>query len=194
MARQCRHIRVSSRATDASPVLTFMDYGFKAVANPAAQLLIVGSFPGAESLTKREYYASPRNRLWPLMEILFGIDRSLSYHARTKLLSGNGIALWDVLYHCERIGSLDSRIEAGTENPNNFLEFFSGHPDIKMVCFNGTAAAKLYSRLAVPILPHDQQFAELATLPSTSPANASFSLASLAPEWKIVRYRIADSA
>lgn len=168
-------------------------YGLEAIAGKEARVLVLGSFPGAESLAKRKYYASPRNRFWPLMDKLLGVEQALGYEMRVALLVQKAVALWDVLNTCDRTGSLDSRIRPGSENPNKFLEFLMVHPEIEAICFNGRKAAQLYSRLVMPSLPNDLRSMELFALPSTSPANAGFPLERLATEWRVVRDRAADA-
>ena len=67
--------------------------------------------PGSASLLEQRDYAHPRNLFWPFMQQLFGISLELTYQQRCQLLTTQGIALWDVIAHCERPGSLDSAIK-----------------------------------------------------------------------------------
>jgi len=143
--------------------------GFSAVSNAHAKVLILGSMPGQRSLAEMQYYAHPRNAFWPIMGSLFDAGPDINYAHRLDRLHEHHIALWDVLQFCERPGSLDSAIKAGSAITNNFDQFFSLHPGIQVVFFNGQKASELYRR-------HVQASTQrLITLPSTSPANAAMS-------------------
>ena len=81
------------------------------------RILILGSFPGAASLAAQQYYAHPRNQLWPILSVLTGEDLvALAYEARLPRLLAHGFGLWDVLGACEREGSLDSAIRRPAAN------------------------------------------------------------------------------
>lgn len=90
---------------------------FPPVVDAGTRVLILGSMPGARSLAEHEYYAHPRNLFWPLMDDLFGIERTWPYERRLAALLARGLGLWDVLRHCEREGSLDASIVTETEVP-----------------------------------------------------------------------------
>jgi hypoxanthine-DNA glycosylase len=106
-------------------------------------------------------------RFWPITSELFGFDANASYYARLAVLRSHGVALWEVVHRCRRIGSADSAIEPKSLVANNFAELFGNYPTIARVYFNGTKAADLYRRLAHPLERIHYQ-----RLPSTSPANA----------------------
>lgn len=154
--------------------------GFSAVSNAHAKVLILGSMPGQRSLAEMQYYAHPRNAFWPIMGSLFNAGPDISYAHRLDRLREYHVALWDVLQFCERPGSLDSAIKAGSAITNNFDQFFSFHPEIQVVFFNGKKAAELYQRH----VPASTQ--RLITLPSTSPANAAMSFAEKLRCWSQV--------
>lgn len=147
--------------------------------------MILGSMPGVHSLTAGQYYAAPRNRFWPLMGSLLGFDPEVPYGRRLNKLTGAGIALWDVLQSCEREGSLDTSIVESREVPNDFPEFLRSHSNLRAVAFNGQKAAKAFKRpVALPSRVRDQL--DFLRLPSTSAANAGYSLAVLLEEWRAV--------
>lgn len=138
------------------------------------QILLLGSMPGAESLRRRQYYAHPRNLFWPIMGELVGAGLRMPYSERIAVLKDAGIALWDSLKHCERVGSLDGSIVNGTEVPNAVARLLHDQPTIRFVGFNGQKSAASFQRHILPALdPECNQRLELMTLPSTSPANAS---------------------
>lgn len=156
--------------------------GFKAVSRGDAQVLILGTLPGVESLKKRQYYAKRQNSFWKIMEELAGASPDMPYEDRLKRLTGHGIALWDVCAAAARKGSLDSNIQA--PEPNDFVSFFKTHQDIKLICFNGQPAEKLFCRYVQPDLPKRILSLPRVTLPSTSPAHASMRY-----EHKLARWR-----
>ena len=145
-------------------------HGFPPVVDDRAEVLILGSFPSARSLAARQYYANPRNAFWPITSELFGFDANAPYDSRLAALRSHGVALWDVLHRCRRIGSADSAIDPKGVVANNFAELFANYPTITRVYFNGAKATELYRRLV--------DTADLAErihyqrLPSTSPAHA----------------------
>jgi double-stranded uracil-DNA glycosylase len=145
--------------------------GLPAVADRRATALILGSFPGRQSLDAGQYYAHPRNLFWPLMIEFLGLDRSASYRERTRALCENGIALWDVIESCQRSGSLDSRIVTASVRPNDFAAFLGDHPRLRRIYFNGALAEKTFLRFID--WPVESPRVSLRRLPSTSPANAS---------------------
>jgi TDG/mug DNA glycosylase family protein len=167
--------------------------GFPPVARADARVLVLGSMPGARSLAERQYYAQPRNAFWPIMGALFGAGPELGYAERLARLTAQGIALWDVLAHCRREGSLDQRIELASAIVNDFRPFLATHPRITHVFFNGRMAQQLFRRLVLPGLPDSRALA-LATLPSTSPAMASLDRESKLAQWQVVRSVVANGS
>jgi hypoxanthine-DNA glycosylase len=145
---------------------------FPPIEPASARLLILGSMPGIASLNAQQYYAHPHNRFWRFMEALFGVPRDASYAQRVDALREKRIAVWDVLKHCERPGSLDSNIVRGTETPNDFAAFVARHPDLRAIALNGRAAEAVFRRRVLPVLGETLEGIVLVALPSTSPANA----------------------
>ena len=140
--------------------------GFPPVVDDRARVLILGSFPSAQSLASGQYYANPRNAFWPITSELLRFDGSAAYDARLAALQSAGVALWDVLRSCRRIGSADSAIEPKSLVVNDFGRLFADYPTITRVYFNGAKAAELYRGLADPV-----GAVEYRRLPSTSPAH-----------------------
>ena len=142
------------------------------------RILVLGSFPGAASLAAQQYYAHPRNQLWPILSVLSGEDlAALPYDERLPRLLAQGFGLWDVLGACEREGSLDSAIRKPAAN--DFARLRTLCPRLETVGFNGQASGKFAP-----------QFAEAGyrtlVLPSTSPAHASLSFAQKLERWKML--------
>ena len=155
---------------------------FEAFALPDAEILILGSMPGVESLRQQQYYAYPHNSFWRIMGELFDFDYKISYEERINHLLENHIALWDTVQCCVRPGSLDSDIKHA--KPNDFEKLFKDCPNIKKVFFNGQTAYKLF-------IKHKKQMSlpelELIPLSSTSPANASMSYEKKLQAWKKIK-------
>lgn len=157
---------------------------FPPVATRRARVLVLGSMPGVASLEAQRYYAHPRNAFWPIMGALFEFDPRAPYRERLDALRGRDVALWDVLSRCVREGSLDSDIEPGSVEVQDFAGFLGRYACVERVLCNGGAAFRLFRRWALPALP--AQFADLPVLqlPSTSPANAG-----MRPAEKLARWR-----
>lgn len=141
--------------------------GFPPIVDEHSRVLILGSFPSAQSLAVGQYYANPRNAFWPITGELFGFDAAAPYETRLAALRSAGVALWDVLKACRRAGSADSAIDPKSLAPNDFGRLFASYPAITRVYFNGAKAAELYRRLA-----EAEDRVEYRRLPSTSPAHA----------------------
>ena len=155
---------------------------FAPVANRHAEVLILGSMPGEASLRANRYYGHPQNAFWPIMAEVVGFDPALPYAKKLAALKAAKIALWDVLLSCEREGSLDTRIRRSDEVANDFAKFFRTHPRIRRVLFNGSRAAECYQRHVLRNgIATDFVYERL---PSTSPANASWSRAHKTAAWR----------
>ena len=161
--------------------------GFPLVAKSDAKILILGSMPGQKSLEENQYYAHPRNSVWPIMFKLLKIDNELTYADRKTLLLKNNTALWDVLKSCYREGSLDSDIDQSTIEPNDFIEFFSRHKQVTAVFFNGAKAEQLFKKNILMTLNQAQQKLSFFRLPSTSPAHAALTFKQKLLQWEIIK-------
>jgi len=146
--------------------------GLAPVIGVRPRILLLGSMPGAASLLEQRYYAHPRNLFWPFMQQLFGIELELTYQQRCQLLTELGIALWDVIAHCERAGSLDSAIKKSTVICNAIPQLLEAEPQITKICFNGAKATEEFKRHLLPWLKHRTDI-EYVQLPSSSPAHTS---------------------
>ena len=162
--------------------------GFPPIVDEHARVLILGSFPSAQSLAAGQYYANPRNAFWPITGELFGFDAAAPYGARLTALQSRGVALWDVLRACRRAGSADSAIEPKSVAINDFGELFARYPTITRVYFNGAKAAEMYRRLA-----DTAERVGYRRLPSTSPAHVMRPGAKLAA-WRAISAPIASAA
>ncbi|WP_438799704.1 DNA-deoxyinosine glycosylase, partial [Xanthomonas hortorum] len=117
------------------------------------RVLVLGSMPGNASLDAAMYYAHPRNRFWPLMQVLLGIDASAAYAERLGALAHCGIGLWDVIGQCERRGSLDTAIVASSIVVNPLAARLATPPQLRAVACNGAAGAQGGGRPGEPLVP-----------------------------------------
>ena len=161
--------------------------GFPPIADPRAHSLILGSMPGVESLRLQQYYAYPHNAFWRIMQALYGIPVDGPYEQRTSALRERRLALWDVLKHCRREGSLDSNIRSDSIIANDFAAFFDQHPGIQRIFFNGGKAEQEYLRRVLPTLPAESKSISRLRLPSTSPANARLSFDDKLQHWAVLK-------
>jgi len=149
---------------------------FEPILGSNPKVLILGSMPSKISLFEKQYYANPRNAFWWIMSEILQFDLRLDYARRSKTLTQSGIAVWDVLYDCERPGSLDSAIVKASEVANDFDTFFAHHGSLTRVVFNGIAAERIFKRhhrhLIQNTLENKPTF-QWHRCPSTSPAHAS---------------------
>ena len=149
--------------------------GLPPVLDARTRVVVLGSFPGAASLAAGQYYAHPRNRFWPLLSTLWGIDLvAMDAQARHAALRARGLGLWDVYASCTRTGSLDADIRDA--RLNDLGELARRAPGLRAVLHNGRASAR--ERRASEALG-----VEVHALPSTSPANAAWTLSRLAAVW-----------
>ena len=150
--------------------------GLAPVLDAHTRILVLGSFPGAASLAAQQYYAHPRNQLWPILSAL--VDEPLAalpYVERLPRLLAHGVGLWDVLAACEREGSLDAAIRNSAAN--DFARLHRLCPALATVGFNGAAAGKFAPQFA-------QAGYRTVVLPSTSPAHAAMGVEAKLRAWR----------
>lgn len=147
---------------------------FPPVYDRNSRILILGSFPSVKSREEGFYYGHPRNRFWPLMERLYSCPLS-NIEEKKEFLHSHGIALWDSIGSCCIKGSADSSIENAL--PNDISKLIA-KTKIERIIANGGKAYDIYLHYIYPLTG-----LEAIRLPSTSPANASWSLYRLEKEW-----------
>ena len=153
---------------------------FNAIVPEESKVLILGSLPGDRSLAEQQYYAHPQNRFWKLIFHLFEEELPTHYRERTDILHKHGIALWDVCQTAFRKGSMD--LDIVQEVPNNIPKLLETNPGIQAIFFNGQKAEKLFDKYF-----ERKEGIRYCTLPSSSPANASFNQDRLLEHWKTIR-------
>ena len=161
---------------------------FPPIVGDNPRVLILGSMPGIRSLELNQYYGHPRNLFWLFMGEICDAAPELDYAQRVETLQQAGIALWDVLQHCERAGSLDADIVANSEIPNDIPGLLRQHPTILAVAFNGRKTEQVFQKYIHPQLPvHQLEKLVFLPLPSTSPANASIPWHIKLARWKAIQ-------
>lgn len=141
------------------------------IINNESQILILGTIPGNDSISKNEYYANSDNVFWDIIYRVFNeavnADHliELSYDEKKQLILKNNLGLWDILESCERKGNRDSKIR--NEICNNIPDFISKYPNIKEIIFNGQKACD-YFKKSFPALSNSTSF---RVMYSTSPSN-----------------------
>lgn len=155
--------------------------GLAPVIDTHTRLLVLGSFPGQVSLTTQRYYAHPQNHFWKILTAIWNQPlNDMPYEERLHALRRHGLGLWDVYARCEREGSLDSAIRDATLNDLPSLR--ARCPQLAAVAHNGGESfrhARHTQALGVPVY----------RLPSTSPANASWSFERKRAAWQEVMQR-----
>jgi hypoxanthine-DNA glycosylase len=150
--------------------------GLAPVIGRHTRLVVLGSFPGVASLTAQQYYGHPRNQFWPILAAIWGVDLvAPPYAKRLAEVRRHGLGIWDVYASCRREGSLDSAIKAAVPNDLASLKILA--PGLRAIAHNGGESARAMAvtrTLGVPVL----------RLPSTSPANASWSFDRKLAAWR----------
>ncbi len=156
-----------------------MKRSFPPLINPNSRILILGTMPGEKSLACQQYYGNKQNQFWRILYRVFQREYSEDYETRKSLLMEFDIALWDVLYSCEREGSLDSKIKEAKANDIN--ELILAYPKLKTIVFSSKNAEKFFYKYLC-----EKPDVEYVTLPSPSGAHASMRLQEKIEHWKII--------
>lgn len=159
--------------------------GLPPLASADARVLILGSIPGERSLTLQQYYVGQGNRMWFLLGSIFGHDPGRPYDERVAAMKSEGLAMWDVIHTCRRVGSMDSKIVPGSEMLNDFETFFRTHTAVRAVAFNGRTARGVFDRQGGGDILATYGLAAIS-MPSTSAANARWSYRELVERWKMI--------
>jgi len=144
-----------------------------------SRILILGSFPSVKSREAGFFYAHPQNRFWKVVAGVFGADVPLTVGEKKALILDNGLALYDSVYSCDIIGSSDSSMKNAVPSDLNPI---IKNSQITKVFVNGRTAEKYYVKYSLK-----NTGIECTVLPSTSPANAAYSLDRLISEWQVIK-------
>ena len=146
---------------------------------PESRILILGSFPSVKSREQNFFYGHPQNRFWKVIAALFDRPVPTSIPEKKELILSHGLALWDSIASCVITGSSDASIR---EVRANDLRIILDSSPIEKIYCNGRKSHEMYNRYILPVLGR-----EASCLPSTSPANAQWSLEKLTAAWAVIR-------
>lgn len=143
-----------------------------------SEILILGSLPSVKSREQMFFYGHPQNRFWKVMSRVLGEELPTTIEEKKIMLYAHHVALWDTIYSCDIIGSSDSSIK--NVIPTDLGKIISSSKVTKVIC-NGKTSGKYFSKYQQKELD-----IEPVILPSTSPANAAFSVDKLVEIWGTV--------
>ncbi len=144
-----------------------------------SRILILGTFPSPRSREGEFFYHHPQNRFWKVMAYLTDFPVPETIAQKKAMMLGNGIAVWDVIQICRITGASDSSIRDVVPTD---LSIILDHAPIERIFANGAKAYDLYMKYSYP-----KTGRPIVKLPSTSPANAAWSLDRLIEAWSIIR-------
>lgn len=143
-----------------------------------SRILILGTFPSVKSREMQFFYGHPQNRFWKVLSGILEVPLPVTIEEKKAFLLQSKIAVWDVIASCNIIGSSDSSI---TDVKVNDLRKILDHASIQEIYVNGNKAYELYKKYC-----YQETKREAVKLPSTSPANASYSIDRLKEAWTVI--------
>ena len=155
-----------------------IDHPFGPLYDASSRILILGSFPSVKSREQNFFYGHPQNRFWRVVSELLDEALPQTIPEKRKMLLSYHIALWDTIASCTVTGSSDASIKDVV--PNDLSKILDG-ADIRQIYCNGATSWSLYEKYIRPVTGRSA-----VKLPSTSPANAAWSIARLEEAWKVI--------
>ncbi len=143
-----------------------------------SEVLILGSFPSVKSREQHFFYGHPQNRFWKVIAALYHTETPVTIPEKKELILRSGLALWDTIASCTVTGSSDASIR---DVQANDLSVILNHSPIRKICCNGKTSWQLYEKWIRP-----QTGREALCLPSTSLANAQWTLERLTEAWAVI--------
>ena len=144
-----------------------------------SEILILGSFPSPKSRSSGYFYGHPQNRFWRVVAAIYGDAVPQTVAEKQAFLLRHHIAAWDVIRSCTIAGASDSSI---TDVVANDITPILNTAKIRAIFVNGKTAYKYYQKYIEPATGR-----KAISLPSTSPANAAWSIARLTEAWRVIR-------
>lgn len=165
--------------------------GLAPMVSPGTRVLVLGSFPGVRSLQLQQYYAHTQNQFWRILQQLWPQAPwpcDGDYAARCACALGQGLGIWDVYAECEREGSLDSAIR--NARLNDFPTLLRQCPQLRGIAHNGGESFR-HARAVEQSLARAGLTGrvQIHKLPSTSPANASWTFERKLSAWRAVMHQ-----
>ena len=157
---------------------THIVHPFGPLFDERSEILILGSLPSVRSREQKFFYGHPQNRFWPLLASLFGEEAPRTVEEKRALALRNRVALWDTVYSCDIVGSSDSSIRSVV--PTDLRPILNGSRITRVFC-NGAASGRYYRMYQEKTLGR-----EAVVLPSTSPANAAWTMERLRAAWRVI--------
>lgn len=148
----------------------------EALFNENSQILILGTFPSVKSREAKFFYGHPQNRFWRVMARLCDAELPQNVADKKKLILDNHFALWDIIHSCDVEGSADSSIKNVVPND---ISVILKNSKVSRIFVNGKKAESLYKKYL-----EKETGITAVCLPSTSPANASWSEDRLTGYWR----------
>lgn len=158
------------------PGYTHIVHSFAPLYDSHSKILILGSLPSVKSREQGFFYGHPQNRFWRLLAAIFNETIPQTIEEKKSLALNHHVAMWDVVYSCDIIGSGDSSIKNVV--PTDLSKIIRDS-EIKQVFCNGKTSGMIYNKYHQPLLRINA-----VVLPSTSPANAAWSFKRLLEAWK----------
>ncbi len=152
---------------------------FEPIFNKDSKILILGSLPSVKSREEGFYYGHPQNRFWSVLSSIYNLEIPKIIDEKIEMLINNNIAIWDVIESCDIIGSSDSSIK--NVIPADLSKILN-NSNIQNIYANGKTASKLYKKYS-----EKNTGIKIIELPSTSPANATYTLDRLIEAWKVIK-------
>ena len=143
-----------------------------------SKILILGSFPSVKSREGHFFYHHPQNRFWKVLAGVTGAELPVTIEDKKAFLHSHHIAVWDTIASCTITGSSDSSIRDVV--PNDLSAILSEAP-IRQIYCNGKTSYQYFRKYQEKTLGRTA-----ISLPSTSPANAAWSLPRLCDAWKCI--------
>lgn len=155
-----------------------LKHTFDPVYDAESKILILGSFPSVKSRENQFFYGHPQNRFWKVLASVLDWEIPATIEEKRAMLLKNHVAVWDVIASCSIQGSSDTSIKDVVVNDfSRILE----NSKIERIYVNGGKAYELYHKYAEKVTG-----IKAIKLPSTSPANAAWSLERLTITWREV--------
>ena len=155
-----------------------LDHPFGPLYDGNSRVLILGSFPSVRSREQNFFYGHPQNRFWRVIAAVFGQPVPQTVEEKKLLILDNGLALWDSIASCEITGSSDASIRNARAND---ISIILNSCSIERIYCNGRKSHELYQKYIEP-----ETGREAVCLPSTSPANAKWTLEKLTEAWSVI--------